>query len=132
METTDTLRTLLYLLHAAIFLIWIVWMFKRIIKIFNLSEKLSNPRNVVEAAVGEYRIIPKGTKIWSINNQRTFRLENDELVEITHTTISSDVVFVVPVRKRSPLFYTNTEELIKDSKDEWSVRIRNTKRYVKK
>jgi len=40
--------------------------------------------------VGEYRIIPKGTEIWSISLQETISFKNDIIVKITNTIIDND------------------------------------------
>lgn len=51
--------------------------------------------NPEKAEIGGYRIVPKGTIIWSIPHQTTLITNGDELVKITHTTQSSSV-FVEP------------------------------------
>jgi len=49
-----------------------------------------------EIKIGENRLIPNGTKFWSICNQTTILLDEDAIVEIKHTCYGSDVVFVEP------------------------------------
>ena len=49
-----------------------------------------------EIKIGENRLIPKGTKFWSIKNQTNILLDENAIVEVKHTCIGSDVVFVEP------------------------------------
>lgn len=51
-----------------------------------------------EDVIGEKRTIPKGSRIWSIKNQANMILDSDHLVEIKHTCIGSDYVFVKPIQ----------------------------------
>ena len=80
--------------------------------------------------IGEYRLIPKGTKFWSIKNQTTIMTDIDEIVEIKHTCIGNDVIFVEP---RQLLFnipgYIPT--LIGRGTDEWELSYKQTLPYVK-
>lgn len=46
--------------------------------------------------IGEYRLIPKGTKFWSIKNQTTIMTDNDEIIEIKNTCYGNDGIFVEP------------------------------------
>ena len=49
-----------------------------------------------EVKIGENRLIPKGTKFWSIKNQTVIMLDEDAIIEIKHTCYGNDVVFVEP------------------------------------
>ena len=49
-----------------------------------------------EIKIGEYRLIPKGIKVWSIKNQTNIMTDEDEIVEVKHTCVGSDTVFVQP------------------------------------
>lgn len=78
--------------------------------------------------IGEYRLIPQGTEIWSISNQTTFNITQDEIVEIKHTCIGSDYVFIEP---RQLIFnipgYIPT--IIGKGRDEWGVSLSKTIPY---
>ncbi len=78
--------------------------------------------------IGEYRLIPKGTEFWSINNQSVLMSCSDEIIEIKHTCYGIDTVFVVP---KQLLFnipgYIPT--LIGKGKDEWSISYSKTRSY---
>jgi len=43
--------------------------------------------------VGKYRLIPKGTVVWSIDHQTNIMFEKDEIVKITNTVILDDNYF---------------------------------------
>lgn len=77
---------------------------------------------------GEFRLIPAGTKIWSIKNQTTLITEKDEIVEIKHTTFMNDVVFV---ELKQLLFNLpgHIPTLIGKGTDEWELSYKNTKHY---
>lgn len=48
----------------------------------------------MEPTIGEYRLIPKGAKVWSIALQENVKFEKNLIVRITNTTgKSSDGVF---------------------------------------
>ena len=44
--------------------------------------------------INEYRLVPNGSEIFSINNQLNFTLTNDVVVSITNTCNDSTIVFV--------------------------------------
>jgi len=43
--------------------------------------------------VGDYRTLPKGTTVWSIEYQTHIVFEQDEIIEVTHTTVYGDLFF---------------------------------------
>ena len=43
--------------------------------------------------IGELRLIPSGTSVWSIGLQHTIKFDNDIIVEITNTVYSNDDYF---------------------------------------
>jgi hypothetical protein len=43
--------------------------------------------------IGEYRLIPKGVVVWSIDHQSNISFEKDEIVKITTTVILDDNYF---------------------------------------
>lgn len=76
----------------------------------------------------EYRLIPKGTQIFSINNQTNFITTQDEIIEIKHKGIEGEHIFC---ELKQLLFnipgYIPT--LIGKGKDEWSLRYSKTEPY---
>jgi hypothetical protein len=78
--------------------------------------------------VGEYRLIPKGTKFWSIKNQTTIMTDSDEIVEIKHTCYGNDVVFVEPKQLLFNMmgFFPT---LIERGSDEWEISYSETLPY---
>ena len=78
--------------------------------------------------IGEYRLIPKGTPIWSIHNQLSITLSDDEIIEITNTVMLSDYVYGIP---KQLLFnipgYIPT--LIGRGRDEWGISYSQTEPY---
>jgi len=43
--------------------------------------------------VGDHRILPKGTEVWSIEYQTNISFKEDEIIEVTHTTVYGDLFF---------------------------------------
>jgi len=82
-----------------------------------------------EAKIGENRLIPKGTKIWSIANQATIMLDEDVIATVKQTCFGGDAVFVEP---KQLLFnmpgYIPT--LIGRGDDEWTLSYSKTLPYT--
>ena len=82
----------------------------------------------MKAEIGEYRLVPKGSAIFSIANQCNFILEEDAIVTVKHTMAGSDGVFAEPMQ----LLYNlpgHIPFLIGKGKDEWSLDFKITKPY---
>lgn len=80
--------------------------------------------------IDEYRLIPKGTKFWSISNQTTISSDSDEIVQIKHTCHGNDTVFVKPMQ----LLFNIAgfiPILIAKGSDEWGISLSKTKPYKK-
>ena len=43
--------------------------------------------------VGDYRTLPKGTEVWSIEYQTNIIFNEDKIIEVTHTTVYGDMFF---------------------------------------
>lgn len=79
--------------------------------------------------VGKNRLILKGTKIWSINNQTFLILDEDTIVEVKNTCIGSDQVFVKPKQLIFNLMgFIPT--LIGKGTDEWEISYSKTLPYT--
>jgi len=78
--------------------------------------------------IGEYRLIPKGTPVWSIHNQLSMILSDDEIVEITHTVVVGDYVYCKP---KQLLFNIpgHIPTLIGRGQDEWGIQYSKTESY---
>lgn len=78
--------------------------------------------------INEIRLIPKETIVWSIKNQSNIRLVDDTIVQIKHTCIGNDTVFVEP---RQLIFNMigHIPTLIGRGTDEWSLNYSNTLPY---
>lgn len=79
--------------------------------------------------IGEYRMIPKGTKVWSTQNQTNILFDEDVIFEITNTCYGSDVVFGI----QKQLIFDLTGHiptLINRGYDEWSVSYSKTLLYT--
>ena len=73
-----------------------------------------------EIKIGENRLIPRGTKFWSIKNQTSIMTDEDEIVEIKQTCLGSDTVFVEPKQLIFNMIgYIPT--LIRRGTDEWEL-----------
>lgn len=84
---------------------------------------------MIKIEIGENRLIPKGTKFWSIKNQTQIMTDEDEIVGIKHTCIGSDVVFVEPKQLIFNIIgYIPT--LIGRGSDEWKLNYSKTLPYV--
>jgi len=81
-----------------------------------------------EIVIGEYRLIPKGTTIWSINNQTTFILAKDEIVKISAKCIGNYTIFVSPIDVLFNMIGFIPTPMPK-GKDEWSVSYEDTIPY---
>jgi hypothetical protein len=82
-----------------------------------------------EIKIGENRFIPKGTKFRSIKNQTNILLDEDAIVEVKHTCIGSDVVFVEPKQLIFNMMgYIPT--LIGRGTDEWELSYSKTLEYT--
>lgn len=82
-----------------------------------------------EIEIGEYRLVPKGTKFWSISNQTMILLDEDAIVEIKHTCYGSDGVFVKPKQ----LIFNMVgfiPTLIGKGTDEWQLGYSQTLPYI--
>lgn len=82
----------------------------------------------MEIKIGDLRLIPKETGVFSITNQRRIFLDEDAIVEIKHTCYDSDIVFVKPKQLlfNCPGFITG---LIGLGGDEWSISYSQTLPY---
>ena len=79
--------------------------------------------------IGENRLIPKGTIFWSIKNQTNIMLDEDSIIEITHTCTGSDAVFVKPKQLIFNMIgYIPT--LIGKGTDEWVISYSKTLSYT--
>lgn len=78
--------------------------------------------------IGTYRLIPKGTKFWSINNQSVLSSSADEIVEIGHTCHGNDAVFVKPMQLLFNL-PGQIPTLIGKGIDEWEISYSKTLPY---
>lgn len=80
--------------------------------------------------IGQIRMLPKDTIIWSVNNQTTFKLYHDEVILITHTCWGTTTVFCKP---QLPLGWIGTDEKwVNKGKDEWSVDYNQTVENTRK
>jgi hypothetical protein len=79
--------------------------------------------------IGEYRLIPKGTKFWSIKNQTDILLDEDAIVEINNTCHDTDAVFV---KQKQLIFNFNGyyPTIISKGYDEWSLSYSKTLPYI--
>lgn len=79
--------------------------------------------------IDELRLIPKGTKFWSVKNQRNIILDEDAIVEIKHTCIGNNGVFVEP---KELIFNMigHIPTLIGKGTDEWSLNYSSTLPYT--
>lgn len=79
--------------------------------------------------IGEYRLVPKGTKFWSISNQANISLDEDVIVVVKHTCTGNNLVFVEP---RQLIFNIHgyIPSLIRRGVDEWSLSYSKTLPYV--
>lgn len=71
--------------------------------------------------VGQIRMLPKDTIIWSVTNQTTFKLYHDEVILITHTCWGTTTVFCKPQLAFGWITNGVDEKWINKGKDEWSV-----------
>lgn len=97
-------------------------------KAVSLADLIANQEQIEKPTVGEYRLIPCGTKIWSINSQTNLATTKDEIIEITHTTCYGDLIFV----KRKDLLFNlpgHIPYLIDSGTDEWELCYRVTSKY---
>lgn len=78
--------------------------------------------------IGEYRLIPKGTKFWSIKNQTTIMTDSDEIIEIKHTCYGNDTIFVEP-KQLLFNFAGFIPTLIGRGSDEWEISYSKTLSY---
>ncbi len=79
--------------------------------------------------IGENRLIPKGTKFWSIKNQTVIMLDEDAIVEVKHTCMGNDTVFVQPKQ----LIFNIVgfiPTLINKGTDEWELSYSKTLSYT--
>jgi hypothetical protein len=79
--------------------------------------------------IGENRLIPKGTKFWSVKNQTNIMLDEDSIVEVVVTYIGSDVVLV----KQKELLFNRVgciPGLITKGVDEWEISYSQTLPYT--
>lgn len=81
-----------------------------------------------EIKIGENRLIPKGTKVWSIKNQINILLDEDVIVELKHTCIGSDTVFVKPKQLIFNMI-GYVPKLIGRGTDEWGLSYSKTLPY---
>lgn len=58
------------------------------------SNETSNDTSNDTSIIGNYYTLPPEELIWCINLQANIKFEKDLIVEITHTCIGSDFVFV--------------------------------------
>ena len=73
--------------------------------------------------VGTYRLIPEGSKIFSIHNQRFLITTLDTIIEITHTvSYSEDFVYGKPKQEL-------LSGLLDLGQDEWGFNLLVTKEY---
>lgn len=97
-------------------------------KVVSLADLIANQEQIEKPTVGEYRLIPCGTKIWSINSQTNLATTKDEIIEITHTTCYGDYIYAK--RKELLCNYPGyTPYLIDSGKDEWGLLCRTTSKY---
>ena len=82
-----------------------------------------------EITIGEYRLIPKGTKFWSIKNQTDILLDEDAIVEINNTCHVTDAVFVKQIQL---IFNFNGyyPTIIGKGSDEWLLSYSKTLPYI--
>jgi hypothetical protein len=82
-----------------------------------------------EIEVGKYRLVPKGTEFWSINNQSRLSNTDDQIVEIKHTTVmNKDYVYVKPMQLLFNL-PGHIPTLIGQGQDEWGITFSKTLPY---
>lgn len=94
----------------------------------SLADIIANQEQIEKPTVGEYRLIPCGTIIWSIDAQTNLATTKDEIIEITHTTCYGDLIFV----KRKELLFNlpgHIPYLIDSGTDEWELCYRVTSKY---
>lgn len=94
----------------------------------SIVDLIANQEQIEKPTVGEYRLIPCGTIIWSIDAQTNLATTKDEIIEITHTTCYGDLIFV----KRKELLFNlpgHIPYLIDSGTDEWELCYRVTSKY---
>lgn len=86
------------------------------------------PHQLSVDMVGTYRLIPAGTKIFSVANQLCFNTVDDIIVKITHLSFSPDGIFVRPqwLQGNFPGFIPN---LIDCGTDEYHITFKDTQPY---
>jgi hypothetical protein len=83
-----------------------------------------------EIKVEEYRLVPRGTEFWSINNQLTLSTCIDQIVEIKHAVImNKDYVYVKPMQLLFNL-PGHIPTLIGQGQDEWGIVLSKTLPYI--
>lgn len=78
-----------------------------------------------EVQVGDYRLIPEGTSIWSISAQTLLVVAQSEIVKVNATCTHGNDIFVTPHDLCSPAF-GHLSLLSKRGTDEWVVDVAKT------
>ncbi len=60
---------------------------------FPIAKRFTWPPRNKNIKIGDYRLIPKGKKVFSISLQENVIFEKDMVIEITHTCIGNNCVF---------------------------------------
>lgn len=79
--------------------------------------------------VGKLRLLPKGTEVWSINNQANIIITKDTIVEIKHTVFGNDDYVYVQPKQVIFNMVGFIPTLIGLGCDEWGILYSQSKKY---